>query len=309
MNPRYFHRLIIMLPLTAWLAACVGGQTFTPMARQGDTVALAAGWQKNLLRQNLTVTITPASGASITYPPNDPRVRSIINMYPDPVSRAVVGTMTKQDLGYDSTLTGSLINNSVTSDSNTGEHDNDWWQTIILIDLPSALPTGNTIIALTDSAGAIIKPASLTIVPGTGSSNLFNAYNPATTNPLNLLQYWPNLLASMERADRFTVLFNSYLDASGNIVIPHSIHMTLTHTPNVGKTWVVNPRGDLKNVVWNDDGSNITVMLTPANGATLKQLLNFKFYIAGGITGLTLTGMKAYDINGNLMPGITASVQ
>jgi hypothetical protein len=94
-----FFRLFSVLPFVMSLAACVGVQTFTPAARQGDTVALAVGWQKHLLRSNITVTITDALGVVTTYAPNDAHVRAIINMYPDPVSRAVVGTMTNQDFG------------------------------------------------------------------------------------------------------------------------------------------------------------------------------------------------------------------
>ncbi|MHB8728229.1 MAG: hypothetical protein ACYC9K_04245 [Sulfuricaulis sp.] len=300
-------RLFIILPLLMWLAACVGMQTFTPAARPGDTVALAVGWQKNLARQNLTVTITDALGAITTYAPNDSHVRGIVNMYPDPVSRAVVGTMTNQDLGYQATNTGNLINSFVTN-SPTGEHDNDWWQTTMFLDLPTTLATGTATISIADSAGATIQPASITIVPGTGNSNLFTVYSPwGSTLPMS--QYWPLLLGSMERADRYTVTFNSYKDANGAIVVPHSIQVGFSHTPNVGKTWVVNPRADIKNVVWNDDGTNIQVILTPTQGKTLSQMLDFKFYVAGGIAGLAQAGLKAYDKNGNLMSGVTATVQ
>jgi len=301
MNTKPSRRLFMMLPLLVWLGACVGTQTFTPVARQGDTVALGVGWQKSLVRQDVTVTITDALGTIVTYAPNDPRVRGIVNMYPDPVSRAVVGTMSNQDLGYDATSTGSLINGSVTQ-SSTGEHDNEWWQTVLLLDLPNPLAPGTAKVSITDSAGAVIKPASITIVSGTGSSNQFNVYGFGSTFSILSPGVYPNALMSFERADRYTVTFAS-------TVIPHSIQLQFTHTPNVGKTWIVNPRGDIKNVVWNDDGTNIRVMLTPANGETLQQMLDYKFYIAGGITGLTQTNLKAYDVNGLPMSGVTASIQ
>ncbi len=62
-------------------------------------------------------------------------------------------------------------------------------------------------------------------------------------------------------------------------------------------------------MVWNDDGTNLTVILTPTQGVTLTQMLDFKFYIAGGITGLTQTSLKAYDVNGAPLSGVTASIQ
>jgi hypothetical protein len=305
MNKPLLH-LLMALSLLTGLAACVGVQTFTPAARQGDTVALAVGWNKNFSRANITVTITDAAGMVTTYAPNDSRVRGIINMYPDPASRAVVGTMTGQDLGYSATNTGYLINTLVTKNS-IGEHDNDWRQSTMLLDLPGTMASGAATITIADSGGETIQPTSITIMPGTGSSNLFDVHFNGGT--LSLLSSWPQLLGSMERADNYTVTFSTYQDANGNYVIPHSIQMQFTHTPNVGKTWVVNPRGDIKNVVWNDDGTNLTVMLTPTQGMTLKQMLDFKFYLAGGITGLTQTSLKAYDVNGLPMSGVTASIQ
>ena len=300
-------RLFMILPLLGWLAACVGTQTFTPAARPGDTIALAVGWQKNLARQNVTVTITDALGAVTTYVPNDTHVRGIVNMYPDPASRAIVGTMTNQDLGYQATNTGNLVNGFVTN-APTGEHDNDWWQTTMLLDLPTTLATGTATIAIADSAGASIQASNITVVPGTGGSNGFQVYAP-WGGALSLLSTWPPLLGSMERADRYTVTFSTYQDVNGHYVIPHSMQIQFTHTPNVGKTWVVNPRGDIKNVIWRDDGTHLTVILTPTQGTTLTQMLDYKFYLAGGITGLIQTGLKAYDVNGNPMMGVTASIQ
>jgi hypothetical protein len=38
-------------------------------------------------------------------------------------------------------------------------------------------------------------------------------------------------------------------------------------------------------------------------------MIDFKFYISGGITGITPTNIKAYDINGNPVAGVIASIQ
>ena len=87
------------------------------------------------------------------------------------------------------------------------------------------------------------------------------------------------------------------------------MQLTFAHTPSVGTPWVINPRGDIKNVAWNDDGANITVMLAPTKGVTLSQWLDLKFYIAGGLSGLTLTSLKAYDISGNPVAGVVPAIQ
>jgi hypothetical protein len=300
-------RMLSTLPLIASLAACVGVQTFTQAARQGETVALALGWQKHLLRSNVTVTITDAQGLVTAYAPNDARVRGIVNLYPDPVSKAVVGTMTQQDMGVNAKTTGSLINGSVTSDD-SGESDRDWWMTTMMLDLPATMASGVASINIADSAGATIPSVSIEILPGTSSANQFAVQTQFGTT-LSLLQSWPKLLVSMERASSSTVVFSSSKDANGNTIIPHSIQMQFTHTANAGKPWVVNPPGDSKNVDWTDNGTNLIVILTPARGITPIRLLDFKFYIAGGITGLTQTSLKAYDINGALVAGVNASIQ
>jgi hypothetical protein len=231
-------RLVMVVPLVASLAACVGVQTFTPAARQGDTVALAVGWNKNLKRSSVTVTITDAAGVVTTYLPDDPHVRSIVNLYPDPVSRAVVGTMTNQDLSYGATNTGYLINTLVTKNA-TGEHDNDWRQTTMLMDLPDTMATGLASVRITSNDGSSVQPIGVTILPGAGSSNMFDV--PFNNGTVSLLSSWPQLLGSMERADNYTMTFSAPLDANGNPIIPHSIELKFTHTPNVhvatSRTW------------------------------------------------------------------------
>ena len=299
-NSRTIAFLLLFLLLEN-LVGCVGTQTFTTAARAGDTVALPVGWL-NLKRENLTITITPSSGAPVTYLPNDPAVRGVVKLYPDPSSGLVVGERTGQDLGNSDSVIAGNINGYVTNG------DREWWQSSIFLDLPSSLPSGKAVVSVVDSTGAQVYPIYIDILPGTGSSNLFSVYGPMGSYTLNLPYVWPNVIKSLETTARYQVTFNSYQDANGNDVVPHSIQAEFTHMTGVGKPWVVNARGDIKNVIWSDDGTNLKVMVTPTKGKTLGLLVQEKFYIAGGITGLTLTNLKAYDINGNVMAGVTATV-
>ena len=296
MKMTHTRLLLALLSLLSILAGCAGTQTFGTAARAGDTVTLQVGMQANLKRQNMTVTITPASGAPIVYLPYNPNVVAVVNLYPDPASLAHVGIQTQQDLGVAAnTTTGGLIKTYVTPDS-------DWWQTTVLLNLPSSLPTGMATITMVDSAGEVIRPISVEVVPGIGATNNFTIYTPwGGTIPIIAPTTFPLLIKSMERADGYTVTFTG-------ATIPHSIGVQFTHTPTVGKTWVVNPRGDIKNVTWTDDGSTLKVMVNPTDGQTLTQMIDFKFYVAGGITALTQvpSSLKAYDINGNLMAGAMA---
>lgn len=295
--------LWLVMCLLSVLAGCAGSRSFTTAARAGETVALAVGWQ-NLARQNLSVTITPATGAPITYAPNDPRVKAIINLYPDPSSGLVVGSQTNQNFGNDDSTLGQNINSFIT------QGDREWWQTTILLDLPATIAVGTAVVSLNDSQGAILRPVNIEVLPGSATSNPLNVFYPwANSNSHDLLATYPGALKALEPSARYKVLFSSYLDSNGREVVPHSIQAEFSHTPGVGKPWVINPRGDIKNIIWNDDGTILKVLLTPVRGRTLGLLLQQKFYIAGGLTGLALTSLKAYDINGNLMSGISASVQ
>lgn len=299
-------KFLLFLSLLGGLAGCAGTQTFGTAARAGDTVTLAVGWLTNLKRQNLSVTVTPSSGPAITNVP----VRAVINLYPDPSSGLIVGTQTKQNLGNNDQFTGDRINWFLTN------RDAEWMQSTILLDLPppASLPPGNATITVVDSAGATIRPIAITVLPGTGSSDLFHVVHPFYPGiyDFDLLSGYPGAFKSLEHAARYLVKIASY-KVNGVDVIPHALQVEFTRTAGVGKPWVVNPRGDIKSVFWSDDGTNLKVMVMPTNGKTLLPdeggLINQKFYIAGGITGLSQPTVKAYDINGNLMTGISATVE
>lgn len=281
----------LLVLLTMVLDGCAGAMTFHQEARAGDTVALAAGWEHNFTHQNTTVTITPSLGAPIVYAPNDPAIRAVVNLYPDPVSSILVSAETGQDL----TQSAQLYNSLLTSNYTNG--DKDWWQTTIFVDLPATLPTGTATISVSNPTGESAS-STVNIVDGTGTSNIFDT----VAGPLNTYQ-----LASLERVTHYTIYF------TGN-TIPYAIQVDLSHSADVnhggvGMACVINPRGDLKNVSWSDTGVSLRAILMPAKGQALSAMLDYKFYVAGGITNLNVVDVKAFDINGNPVAGITASVK
>jgi hypothetical protein len=216
----------------------------------------------------------------------------VANLYPDPVSMLIVGTETQQTFGTSvtATLHGNSLNASVTA------QDRDYAQTMIVLNLPATLPVGATTISFSHSPVVTLAPVTVDVLPGAGAANPFQG----SSGSLTIQQ-----LAALEReATAKTITFSS----SGGIV-PHAIHVEFNHTAGVGKTWVVNPRGDMKNIVWTDTGSRITAMLTPANGLTPTTLVHYKFFVAGGISGLAVAAIRGYDINGNLIPGVAAVIQ
>ncbi len=287
-----FSKIIFILSFLLFLAGCSGVQTFPNMARAGDTVSITMGWQKNFKRSNTTVTITPSVGAPVIYQANDAALRAIVNFYPDPVSWIVVGTDIKKNAGFnDGYVYGSTINNNFTD----GDHD--WWQTTAFVDLPLTLPVGEATIQFTNDIGES-RSSIVEIVSGNGSAESFNAKG---NGPLSSGQ-----LASLERSPYLEVSFNA-------VQIPYAIEMNFSY---LGAIHVVNPRSSIKNIIWSGDGSNLKVMLLPAKTQLLEKMHDFKFYIAGeaalkdvqNFKPIALESMQAFDINGNVMTGISISI-
>ena len=277
--------------LLLFLSGCSGINTFPGIARAGDTVSVAAGWKQNFTRDKVTVNITSSSGSIYTYNPGDPSVRAIVNLYPDPVASLIVSPEIDQDLTPYARAYSGIVNNGVTNG------DKDWWQTSVFIDLPTSLPTGTTVIDINSISGETAS-SSFEIIDGVGAPELFDV---DINGSLNI-----NQLKSMERVSNYVVSFSSS-------TIPYAIQAEFTHFPDMlnggtGTTYVINPRGDLKGLNWSDDGSNLKVILTPAQMKNLSHMKDFKFYVAGGIEGLILSNVSAVDIDGNSVSAVTAEI-
>ncbi len=285
------YLLLSIIIASTIFTGCVGLNTYPKVARAGDTTAISAGWKHYFTRDNITVTITPSSGVPTIYLPNDPAVRAAVNFYPDPVSSLVVSSETGQDITPYATTYAALVN------VNTTDGDKDWWQTTVFIDLPSSLSTGSATIDITTPEGEAIS-TMVEIIGGIGEPESFSTQEFGALNV--------NHLSSLERANHFVV-------ASGGLTVPHAIQVDMTHDPDaasggVGVPYVINTRGDLKNIIWKDDGVNLRVILTPTKTMTLTDMKDFKFYVAGDITGLQVVGVSAFDINGSPVTGVTANV-
>jgi len=287
---QHFIFLFGILVLSLLVLGCSGVQTYPGVARAGDTVSIAAGWKHGFSRDNITVTITDADANTIVYLPGDPAIRAVINMYPDPVSSILVSEETNQDLTPYAQTYSAVVNTNVTND------DKDWWETSVFLDLPSVLALGSASIDISSIAGESAS-ALLEIIGGTGGAESFQT----EFGTLNI-----NQLASMERVSHYVVSFNGS-------TIPYGIQVEFSHLPDssnggTGIAYVVNPRGDLKNVSWSDDGNNLKVLIVPSRTKYLSTMNDFKFYVAGGITGLIVTNVQAVDNTGNPITGVAASL-
>jgi hypothetical protein len=271
------------------LTSCAGIQTFGTAARAGDTVAVALGWNLPLSRQNATVQITGSNG-TYTYPPGDPSVRFLGNIYPDPASQLVIGRETNQSLGVNANGFGQQLETFVTG------NDKDLAQTILMVNLPSTLPVGTATVRVLDANNAQVGPTiGVQVLAGIGTAHPFSGSNGSLT---------AQLIAALERSpDVKTVSF------SGGTV-PYAIQLDLTRTPGIGSPWLINPRGDLKALSWADDGTRIRVILMPANSVNPLSMTVFKFMVGGALSGLSVdaASIKAFDSNGNPVSGVVANL-
>lgn len=309
-----FKAFALALPVVATiLSGCTGFRTFHDYANAGDTVAVAAGWMHNMQRGNIEVKITDNLGTVTTYTPGQPgynAVRASINLYPDPVSSMVVSNRINKDLTPSATTYSNLINGEVTNG------DNDWWETVIFIDLPDPMALGDATINITGLSNPVETMSSVvTIVPdatGTGTGGTPNSFEATLTinNEIFPFNVADPQMQAMERVSNYEVAF------SGS-TLPYAIQIDFTHDPDeansgTGTPYIINPIGHIKNLSWaatGTSGTDLRVILTPARDGEITNMNDFKFYVAGGVTNLAPNGsVQAFDIGGVSVPGVSVTI-
>jgi hypothetical protein len=275
--------IIILLALIYIVIGCSTTETFPVIARAGDTVALPIGMKTGITRSNLQVTFNNSTAYLPGEPASRPVVRAVVNLYPDPVSKLVVGDETNQDLGTYANLYGGALENTIAN------FDKEWWNTVVFLDLPDNLPTGTNTIDMVAGTQAL-NQANIEIINSNGAPNPFD-----TNEGGSLL---PEMVMSMERAEHYTITFQN----NSSSTVPYAIQVEFQHdTSTGGVPYIINPRGDIKNVSWSENNGDINVILIPTH-SPLGRLIEFKFYIAGNIGGLQVISTQSYDINGKLTP-------
>jgi len=284
-----------LVVLSASLAVgCAGTHTFNQYAKSGETIAIPVGHQPDWSRDNISVWIRePGMVDYVQYMPNDPRIRAVVNFYPDPLSSIVVSNRTGQEITNGALTFGNILNQSFTSNSR------DWFQTVVFFDLPDPLALGaaNVYVEEATNTNNFVN-TELEIVGTGGMPHQFGAEG---LGPMSREQ-----LASLERTSHFAVTL------SGS-TIPHAVQLDFMHDPDVdnsgtGKAYIVEPISGVKNISWTDDGINLRIVILPADGATMANFNDFKFYVAGGINNLALLSTEAFDINGGSVAGVSTLV-
>ena len=284
------------------VTGCTSVQNFGLTARPGETIAITLGYQPELTRENTQITITDAGNNQTTYTASSPQYRALINIYPDPVSKMIVN----KETGLGATNAADLVEGIITYG------DKEYTEKLLILDLPDSMVPGTATISITDgldqpiinpygNAGKEISDMYVEVLAGSGSG-IQDAFQ--NQEVLNIL---PAYLRAQERAPHYKVTFQGS-------EIPHAIQVEMTHDADLdngdtGRAYVVNPRGDIKNILWADDGYNLKVILVPTHAQNMSNMSDFKFYIAGGLTGLSINQYHAYDINGEPVQGVTPKVE
>ena len=219
------------------MAGCSGVKTFPETVQIGETAAIAAGWKRHFSRDDITVTITPEFGAPVTYNAGHPSIRSVINLYADPLSSLIVSDEKNTD------ITNSAQTYAQQVQFNYTEGDKDYWQTVVFLDIPP-ISEGLATIQISNSNGET-SSSTVNVVQGSGTGTAFG-FEATGIGALTDFQ-----LQAMERVDHYVVSFTG-------ATIPHAVQLDLAYSSLNG--YLVNPRGDLKNLSWTDTGSGYRVI-------------------------------------------------
>lgn len=289
---RYALRWIAALLVGAVLSGCSGVFTFPERALPGSTVMVALGSHPRLMRSDLTVGITASNGVIYQYGPGDARVRYMLNAYADPLSHLVVrdGAHMDQFSNYAEGIRMELTNG-----------DNEWSETFLFMDIPTDIAPGDALISFTSSSGSLTpSQIRIQVLPGGAvTRNTFLGLDPADATMVSVQ------MAKMERAAHFVVTLSG-----PNGLVPHSIQMKFSRSlGGTGGPWVTQGRGDLKNIMWSDNGTDLIVLLTPTKGIPVSDLRDLRFYVSGAVETLEVLDLRAYDISGNPLSGFSAQLE
>ncbi|MCW8923659.1 MAG: hypothetical protein OQK69_08535 [Gammaproteobacteria bacterium] len=290
---------ILLALLLVNLMGCAGHQTFNHLARSNDTVAVAAGWMQTFSRDRIRVTITDddGTGTQTVYEPGDPNIRAVINLYPDPLSNIVVSRETGDAVSPGAVDYASQIDYWYT------HGDDDWWQTIVYVNLPSNMTIDKDATILIESidpvTAEVVETASsfVSIVSGVGEAAPFSAQNPWGGG--SYFNMTSDNLKSLERSGHYQIDFDG-------TEIPAALSLEITHA--AGNVFVANPTSEKKNLHWTDDGVTTKIIILPTTSAGFTDLADLKFYISGlNIDNVVVSNFEAYDQNGDVIATVTAN--
>lgn len=272
------------------LSGCVGVNTFPTIARPGDTVSLMIGGSEQVRKDNVSVTLTDASGKNWDLKSLG-LVRSLFNLRTD--GRAY-------KLHYSTNLNSNI----------SWLFGHEPIQTVMVVDIPSTTSLGQASIqvglnGVTDNSSGFSNPkVNLQIISGIGNSNLLEnrtAYGIQNAD-LTAFEPAPNAKITFGNgsmpigAVSMIISFNSSVVNPNdlNIYVPEAIVRT-DSTPVFGQTQ--------RMVYWHQDGLNLYVDIIAPQGISPQYLQLFVVHPRGLATSpaFSILSSQVYGTDGNII--------
>lgn len=331
------NKVLMLLVLVAFsLGGCASMQPMSQYARTGDTVMVSLGGTATnskvpvLKKKNMTATITDAAGN--TFPVT---VRRLFRVYGDPTGAYAGRSPYGGGYPYETYVQpnqGLWMAVIDLVDPSTGE--------------PPALAVGGATLNISspnlvqwyDTTGygwtwpnGNLSDIPITILAGTGSLNPLNYESPISYAPLSALEPDPQIEVQPSGTPSTTIggaffvfkyVMSDFNTSTSASLDPHIRAVTTADDQNVQLSSMIVPQGDgtalLKVMITNPHGfatSNDKSQLSV--GESLLRSLNVEIAWDKSLTNITdsnwqnsiqLQSAEFVDINGNAMPGLTATV-
>lgn len=264
-------------------AGCTALRTFPMTARAGDTVTMGIGYdvleeRKQMSRADTVVTIVKDDLSYTAAPP----LRGVFQLYPDPNSKLA---------NYESVYLP------------TPALDGDPFETVIVFDLPTDVPAGSYDVTVTSPHLYSGFTQTLEVIPGTGASNPLTD-NGSIDRDITELERAPTVTVSLDPGYTIGAL-SMVLDFDETAVDPSDINLQQPR-------YVFGPgsfQETQRMFYFDDDGSQITVNILCPDGVSSDYIRFDLLYPEGSPDpAFTIISQKTYDIDGNEIPGVGASM-
>jgi len=262
---------------------CTAIQTFPISARAGDTVTLGVGYdvlmeRRLMSRADTTVTIVKDD---LTYSVT-PTLRAVLQLFPDPNSK--IANYSGIWLSLPS-LAG------------------DPFETVVAFDLPADIPTGIYNVTVSSPHLFTDFTSTLEVIPGTGGSNPFTD-NGGFNRDLTDLERVPAVKVALDPGYIVGAL-SMVIDFDETVLSPSGINVQLPrYVLGQGKFQETE-----RMLSWGDDGSTLTINILCPRGVS-SDYLDFDILYPAGTPdpAMTILSQKVYDIDGNEIAGIGATL-
>ena len=303
--------ILILISIT--LNGCTAYKVFPYEAKGGDTITLAVGSPDNMTRTNTSATFISASdpGNPVDVTSN---IRAIFKLYADKASQVY------ETPGL---LTGEIVRTS-------GHMP---WVTIVAIDLPTGLPLGPAKIEISTTAsypeigshindltantqtlvadGYIAPPIALNILPGTGAPMEFPyefGIGWFFTGDLTWLEPQPNAQISPPFQTDNPSGWPTYGAVEIKLTLDTDAALTDSLYRIVADEMSFYTKSQ-RSMVAGINGNELTVMFISPQGKLQYYEPRFAIALDSGVhfskvpSPASISSIKYYDINGNLVAG------